>query len=62
MSWSSCAKKEAVVIDIQTTSRKSDKNFSHIRLMGGTAMQIRNVEPVQPVLMNICQVNTYRKH
>ena len=44
---SSCARKETVDIDILVTSRNGDRK--------------KEVEPVEPVLKNIYQSNTYKK-
>ena len=56
----SCAKKETVDIDILSTSRNGDrKNMQSIRIM--SRPKYKGVEPVQPVQMNICQSDTYKK-
>ena len=54
----SCARKETVDIDILVTSRNGDRKIMQsIR----TFLEKKEVEPVEPVLKNIYQSNTYRK-
>ena len=55
----SCARKETLDIDILVTSRNGDrKTVQSIRV---TSLKKRKVDPVEPVLKNIHQSNTYRK-
>ena len=49
----SCARKETVYIDTLVTSRNGDR-----KIMQSIRITSRQVEPL---LMNICQSNTYRK-
>ena len=57
---SSHARKETVDIDILVTSRNGEwKIMQSIRIM--TSLKKKEVQPVEPVLKNIYQSNTYRK-
>ena len=59
---SSCVRKEIVDIDFLLTSRNADRKIMQsIRIMGRPEHENKEVEPVEPVQMNICQGNTYRK-
>ena len=59
---SSCAKKEMADIDILVTSRNGDRKIMQsIRIMSSLTFQNKEVEPVEPVHMNIYQSNTYRR-
>ena len=51
---SSCLRKETVDIDILVTSRNSDLKIEQ------TSLKNKEVEPVEPVQMNIYQYNIYR--
>ena len=60
---SSCERKEIVDIDILVTSMNGDKkNMQSIRIMCiYNVLKNKEVEPAEPVQMNIYQSNTYRK-
>ena len=59
---SSCVRKETVDIDILVTSRNGDRKIMQsIRITSNTSLEKKEVEPVEPVLKNIYQSNTYRK-
>ena len=59
---SSCVRKETVDIDILVTSRNGDRKIMQsIRIMSRPPSKKKEVEPVEPVLKNIYQSNTYRK-
>ena len=59
---SSCARKKTVDIDIIVTSRNGDrKNHAIYQNNQWTLLDKKEVEPVEPVLMNIYQSKTYRK-
>ena len=54
-------RKETVDIDILVTSRNGDRKIvQSIRIMSRIPSN-KEVEPVQPVWMNVYQNNTYRK-
>ena len=56
----SCARKETVDIDILVTSRNGHRKIMQsIRIT--SRLEKKEVEPVEPVLKNIYQSNTYRK-
>ena len=58
----SCARKETFDIDILLTSRNGDRMIMQsIRIMSRPPSRKKEVEPVEPVLKNIYQRNTYRK-
>ena len=58
----SCARKETVDIDILVTSRNGDRKIMQsIRITSRPPLEKKEVEPVEPVLKNIYQSNTYRK-
>ena len=60
---SSCARKETVHIDILVTSRNGDRKIMQsIRITSRLPLRKKEVEPVEPVLKNIYESNTYRKH
>ena len=58
---SSCAMKETVDINILVTSKNGD--WKIMKSIGITSRTLENkeVEPVEPVQMNIYQSNTYRR-
>ena len=59
---SSCARKKTVDIDILVTSRNGDRKNHAIHQNNERASQEKkDVEPLEPVLKNIYQSNTYRK-
>ena len=59
---SSCVRKETVDIDILVTCRNGDtKNHANYQSNEQTYLKKKEVEPVEPVLKNIYQSNTYRK-
>ena len=59
---SSCARNETVDIDIIVTSRNGDrKNHAIYQNNQWTLLDKKEVEPVEPVQMNIYQSKTYRK-
>ena len=59
---SSCERKETVDIDILVTSRNGDRKIMQsIRITSRPPSEKKEVEPVEPVLKNIYQSNTYRK-
>ena len=59
----SCVRKETVDIDILVTSRNGDRKIMlSIRITSTPPSRKRKVEPVEPVLKNIYQSNTYRKY
>ena len=59
---SSCARKETVDIVILVTSRNGHrKNHAIYHNNEWTSLEKKEVEPVEPVLKNIYQSNTYRK-
>ena len=55
----SCARKETVDIGILVTSRNGHRKI--IQSNEQTSLEKKEVEPVEPVLKNIYQSNTYRK-
>ena len=58
----SCARKETVDIDILATSRNGHRKIMQsIRITSRPPSRKKEVEPVEPVLKNIYQSNTYRK-
>ena len=58
----SYARKETVDIDILVTSRNGDRKIMQsMRIMSRPTSRKKEVEPVEPVLKNIYQSNTYRK-
>ena len=58
----SCARKETVDIDILVTSRNGHRKITQsIRITCRPPSRKKEVEPVEPVLKNIYQSNTYRK-
>ena len=58
---SGCVRKETVDIDILITSRNGhSKIMQSIRIMS-SSLKKKEVEPVEPVLKNIYQSNTYRR-
>ena len=55
-------RKETVDLDILVTSRNGDRKIMQsIRIMSRPPSRKKEVEPVEPVLKNIYQSNTYRK-
>ena len=59
---SSCVRKETVDIDIFVTSRNVDRKIVQSNQNNEqTSLENKKVEPVQPVQMNYCQGDTYRK-
>ena len=59
---SSCARKETFDIDILVTSKNSDRKIMQsIRITSRPPLKKKEVEPVEPVLKNNYQSNTYRK-
>ena len=59
---SSCARTETVDRAILVTSRNGDRKImKSIRIMSRPPSKKKEVEPVEPVLKNIYQSNTYRK-
>ena len=57
----SCARKETVDIDILVTSRNGHRKIMQsIRITSRPPSRKKEVEPVEPVLKNIYQSNTYR--
>ena len=60
---SSCMRKETVDIDILVTSRSGDRKIMQsIRITSRPlSLERKNVEPVEPVQMNINESNAYRK-
>ena len=58
---SSRVRKETVDIDILVTSRNGDKNHVIYHSNKYAYLENKEVEPVEPVQINICQSNTYRK-
>ena len=58
-----CATKETVDIDILVTSTNGEnKIMQSIRITNRPPSRKKEVEPVEPVQMNIYQSNTYRKY
>ena len=58
----SCARKETVDIDILVTSSDGERKIMQsIRITTRPPSEIKEVEPVEPVQMNIYQSNPYRK-
>ena len=58
----SCARKESVDIDIFVTSWNGEKeNHAIYQNKRKTSLEKKEVEPLEPVLKNIYQSNTYRK-
>ena len=60
----SCAREETVDIDIPVTSRNGDRKIMQsfrITSRQSTSLEKKEVEPVELVLKNIYQNNTYRK-
>ena len=54
--------KETVNIDILVTYRNGDKKIMQsIKITSRTTLKNKEVEPVEPVQMNIYQSNAYRK-
>ena len=51
---SSCARKEAVDIDILVTSRNGDKNPAIFQNNEQTSLEKKEMKPVEPVLKSIC--------
>ena len=59
---SSCTRKETVEIDMLVTSRNCDrKNHAIYQNSEWTSLEKKGMEPVESVLKNIYQSNTYRK-
>ena len=59
---SSCLRKETVDIDIFITSRNVDRKIVQSNQNNEqTSLENKEVEPVQPVQMNYCQGDTFRK-
>ena len=58
---SSLRGKETVDIDIFVTSRNGDRKIMQSIRVTSRPLEKREVEPVEPVLKNIYQSNTYRK-
>ena len=59
---SSCARKETVDIDILVKSRNGDrKTMQSVRITSKPTSRKKEVEPVETLLKNIYQSNTYRK-
>ena len=59
---SSCARKETADIGILATSRNGHRKIiQSIRITSRPNLRKKEVEPVEPVLKNIYQSNTYRK-
>ena len=59
---SKCARKETVDINILVTSRNGDRKIMQsIKITGRPPYAKREVEPVEPVRINIYQSNTYGK-
>ena len=59
---SSCARKETVDIDILVKSRNSDRKIIRsIRIRSRPPPKNKEVEPAEPVQMNIYQSSAYRK-
>ena len=55
----SCSRKETVDIDILVTYRNGDRKIMQSKEL--TSHEKKEEEPVEPVLKNIYQSNTYRK-
>ena len=56
------ARKETIDIEILVTSRNGDRKIMHsIRITSRPPSRKKEAEPVEPVLKNIYQSNTYRK-
>ena len=53
--------KETAGIDILVTSRNGDRKIIQSIRITTTLLKSNEVEPVEPVQMNIYQSNTYRK-
>ena len=53
---SSCSRKETVDIDILVTSRNDDR-----KIMQSIRFEKKEMEPIEPVQMNIYESNVYRK-
>ena len=58
---SSCARKETVDIDILVTSGNVDRKIMQSIRITSRPLKKKEVEPVEPVQVNIYQGNTYRK-
>ena len=58
---SSCARKEAVDIGILVTSRNGDRKIVKSISNEKTSLKNKEVEPGEPIQMNIYQCNTNRK-
>ena len=58
----SCARKETVDIDVLVPSRNGDRKIMQSIDNEWTSLEKKEVEPVEPVLKNIYQSNTYRKN
>ena len=62
ISESSCVRKETVDMHILVTFRNSDRKIMQsIRITSRPPLRKKKVEPVEPVLKNIYQSNTYKK-
>ena len=59
---SSCVRKETVDTDVLVTFRNGDRKIIQSIINNElTSLKKKQVEPVEPPQMNICQSNTYRK-
>ena len=58
---SSCVRKETVDLDILVTSRNGDRKIMQSITITSRPTLRKKREPVEPVLKNIYQGNTYRK-
>ena len=57
---SSCARKETVDIDVLVTSRNGDRKIMKpIKIASRPHLRKKEAEPIQPVLKDIYQSNTY---